>query len=33
MEMSPDSLETSGVNELSVAAVVDESITTEQTHE
>ena len=31
MEMPPDSLEASGVNELSVAAAVDESVTTAQT--
>jgi hypothetical protein len=31
MEMSPDSLEVEGVNELSVKTVVDEPVTTEQT--
>ena len=31
MEVPPDSLEADGVNELSVAAAVDESVTTAQT--
>jgi hypothetical protein len=31
MEIPPDSLEAGGVNELSVTADVDESVTTEQT--
>ena len=31
MEMSPDSLETGGVNDLSVPDVVDESVTPAQT--